>query len=219
MEGNHNRIIGQAAGSVLKGMGLFRKGSSRLWIDDNGWFFIVVEFQHSKWAAGAYLNVAVHYLWSGNDFLSYDFGHRERELVAFSGDEERFYAEMVSLAECAAEKVTEYRRFRDIEYAKEQILRRNGFAAASVELYHRMMICGLAKDKAAKRYYSALVRDIRHSQLNYDIRYARELLEEIMPVIDEAEEFERFTRLKIAGQREFWRSKTSMKKMKTEAEF
>ncbi|MEW4414566.1 hypothetical protein [Clostridium sp. AN503] len=50
-------------------------------------------------------------------------------------------------------------------------------------------------------------------------RWETELLEEIMPVIDEPEAFERFIRLKIARQREFWRSKASMKKMRTEAEF
>ena len=50
-------------------------------------------------------------------------------------------------------------------------------------------------------------------------RWETELLEEIMPVIDETEAFERFIRLKIVRQREFWRSKASMKKMRTEAEF
>lgn len=215
-EANHNKIITQAAKSVLKKEGLFQKGTSRTWIDDNGWFWIVVEFQPSNWNKGSYLNVAIHYLWSEQDYISYDFGHRVKGFVAFSGDEERFYADMVSLARSAMAKVVEYRGFRDVEFAKEQIMQRNGFCSISKELYEKMMICGLTKDKRAKEYYLRLLKETEHSELDYDIRYRNELLEKIMPVIDKPSEFEEYIKSKIMKQRMFWHSKASMKKLRVE---
>lgn len=59
---DHNKQIRQIAGAVLKPQGLFQKGNSRIWIDDNGWFLILVEFQPGSWAGGSYLNVGIHYL-------------------------------------------------------------------------------------------------------------------------------------------------------------
>ena len=40
----HDKIINIAAKKVLAPKGLFRKGSSRIWMDDNGYFIIQVEF-------------------------------------------------------------------------------------------------------------------------------------------------------------------------------
>lgn len=221
---NHNKIIYQAARSVLKNNGLFQKGSSRMWIDDNGWFLIVVEFQPSNWDKGSYLNVSIHYLWQMQDYISFDFGHRENEFVAFSGDAEQFYADMVLLANKALEKVIEYRRFREIEFAKKQILHRNGFASASHELYNKMMILGLAKDSEAKKYCAALLEETKYAEdetaapLAYDVKYRHELIEEILPLIDDPLAFEQYIKSKIRKQREFWHAKASMKKLSVEEE-
>lgn len=226
---NHNKIINQAARSVLKKNGLFQKGSSRTWIDDNGWFLIVVEFQPSNWDKGSYLNVSIHYLWRMQDYISFDFGHRENDFVAFSGDEEQFYADMVRLANKALEKVIEYRRFREIEYAKKQILHRNGFASASHELYNKMMILGLAKDLHAKKYCTALLKETEYAEggaddtaaapLAYDVEYRRELVEEILPLIDDPLAFEQYIKSKIRKRREFWHAKASMKNLSVEEEW
>lgn len=150
---NHNKIINQAARSVLKPLGLFQKGQSRTWIDDNGWFLIIVEFQPSNWAQGTYLNVAVHYLWAQIEYLSYDYGGREESFVPFIGDEGTFYDEVISLAEIAVTKVTEYRAFKDASYAKDQIIQKKNTASESHELYNKMMICGLVGDSMAMDFY------------------------------------------------------------------
>ena len=60
---DHNKIIRDTANSVLKQKGLFQKGTSRVWVDDNGWFLTQIEFQPSGWDSGAYLNVAISFLW------------------------------------------------------------------------------------------------------------------------------------------------------------
>lgn len=94
---DHNKIINKAAGDVLKPMGLFRKGQSRIWIDENDWFLIIVEFQPSNWDKGSYLNVAVNYLWSRKEYLSFDYGHRESAFVKCGKDEKLFYDECKAL--------------------------------------------------------------------------------------------------------------------------
>ena len=60
---DHNAEIAAAAKSVLAPMGCKRKGRSRTWLDDHGWWVGVVEFQPSGWSKGSYLNVSASYLW------------------------------------------------------------------------------------------------------------------------------------------------------------
>ena len=43
------------------------------YIDDNGYFLTILEFQPSAYAKGIYLNVALHFLWNGREVLSLDF--------------------------------------------------------------------------------------------------------------------------------------------------
>jgi hypothetical protein len=218
-EADHNKIINKVAGGVLKPMGLFRKGQSRIWIDDNDWFLIIVEFQPSNWDKGSYLNVAVNYLWSGKEYLSFDYGHRESAFVRCGNDEKLFYDGICALAEKAAEKVKEYREFRDIDYAKEKIIQKKDTASRSHELYHKMMVCGLAKDIRAFEFYKKLTDEVKCSALSYEVEYYRELTGEVFKVIDDADKFQEYILQKINLQREFWRSKSSMKKLKERIEF
>lgn len=213
VETNHNKIINQAAKEILKPCGLFQKGQSRLWVDDNGWFLILVEFQPSAWDKGTYLNVAIHYLWDKKDYLSFDYGHRVNEFVAFDGNETKFYSDLILLSEKALEKVKEYRKFKDVPYAKEKIVKYNGHASLSKELYNKMMICGLAKDTQATKFYKKLEDSIKHSELEWEKEYYIELAEKISPVIANAEKFQEYVVDKIKMQREFWHNKSSMKKL------
>ncbi|ODU69965.1 MAG: hypothetical protein ABT11_10435 [Novosphingobium sp. SCN 66-18] len=86
-------------------MGFVRKGRSRIWIADHFWWATVVEFQPSSWSKGAYLNVAAHWLWSSNDFLSFDFGGRVEEHIAYASDEQFAEAADYLARRAAAEAV------------------------------------------------------------------------------------------------------------------
>lgn len=213
-ENNHNKIITKAAREVLRPRGLFQKGTSRTWIDDNGWFFIVVEFQPSAWEKGSYLNVAINYLWQEQDYLSFDYGHRVDSFASFDENETAFYEKMLLMSNKAMEKVEEYRKFSDVAYAKALILKRSKFQAHSHELYHKMMICGLAKDSQAVKYYKKLLNSTENSALEWELEYRKELLEHIAPLICDEEKLYEYIVGKISAQRNFWRSKPSMKKMK-----
>ena len=80
MEENYNTLIKQAVRAVLKPKGMFQKGSSRIWIDDNGWFFTVVEFQGSWCDRGSYLNIGMQHLWNEWEYLFTVCGTREAPL-------------------------------------------------------------------------------------------------------------------------------------------
>lgn len=214
-ETDHNKILNQAAKTVLKPLGLFQKGQSRMWIDDNGWFLILVGFQPSNWNKGTYLNVAIHYLWKHQDYLSFDYGGREGFFVEFKGDEGKFYDEVVSMSETAAAIVTEYRKFKEISFAKDKIIKKNVLSKSPHELYDKMMICGLAKDSRALKFYKKLLKEVEKSTLDYEIEIYRELTEEVGNFIHNTDEFYDYIVHKIAMQREFWRGKSSMKKLQS----
>jgi hypothetical protein len=92
-------------------MGLSQLGRSRTWLDDQGWWLGLVEFQPSTWSRGSYLNVGVRWLWNVNDSLSFNFGYRVEgtRFVEYQNDEQ-FAPEARKFAMAAAERAAEYRR-------------------------------------------------------------------------------------------------------------
>lgn len=86
MAGPHDALIAGAAKAALGPLEFRRKGRSRVWIADHGWWLNVVEFQPSGWQRGSYLNVAAHWLWSDSGHLSFDHGGRIDGFVAYEAD-------------------------------------------------------------------------------------------------------------------------------------
>ena len=105
----HSKIIAQAAKETLSPLGVFQKGRSRTWIDDRGWWIVVIEFQRSSWRRGSYLNVGAMWLWHEKDYLSFDVGSRIARFVTYS-DERQFTPEAVKLAALAREETLKLRR-------------------------------------------------------------------------------------------------------------
>lgn len=142
---DHNKIIRNAAKDVLTPIGVFQKGQSRIWIDDNGWFLTVIEFQPSGWAKGAYLNIGIHFLWTRKDDTSFDysFGHdaRVHNHIEFTGDEAEFYSQLVKLSRIAEEQVKQYRKLADPQRAKKQLLHRKFFNEELWGSWHKSMLC------------------------------------------------------------------------------
>jgi len=58
---DYNKIIKKVASKAFKEYGIKQKGQSRLFIDDNGWFIIIIEFQPSKFGNGTYLNIGINF--------------------------------------------------------------------------------------------------------------------------------------------------------------
>jgi hypothetical protein len=106
----HSKIVADAAKRNLSPIGLTRKGRSRVWLDDRGWYVTVVEFQPSGFSKGSYLNVGAHFLWSWSGHTSFDLGYRVNGFVTFAGNE-NFATEIEQLA---VEAVKEVDRLRNV---------------------------------------------------------------------------------------------------------
>lgn len=155
----HDRLIAEAAKSVLGPLGFQRKGRSRLWFADHEWWLAVVEFQPSGWDRGAYLNVAAKWLWRADGVWSFDFsfhgGARAAGFVRFE-NELQFREQTLRLAQTAA---TESQRLKDafpsIRAAAEQLrLRAN---CDGWDLYHAAVAAFLAgRSEEARRYFREL---------------------------------------------------------------
>jgi hypothetical protein len=102
----HNRLLAEAARAVLKPLGLQQKGRSRTWLDDQGWWIGVVEFQPSSWSKGTYLNVGVTWPWHPDDdpFLYFDVSSRIEGFVQYASTEQ-FEPEAYRLAHRAADEI------------------------------------------------------------------------------------------------------------------
>ena len=118
------QIIKQLCKDTLLPLGVFQKGTSRIYIDDNGYFFTVIEFQPSGVAKGTYLNIALHFLWNERDYFSFDvpFGAdiRVKNFVEYQNDEQ-FTREVTKYVQEAAKQVMFYRKLQDIETTKSHV--------------------------------------------------------------------------------------------------
>ncbi|WP_139222775.1 hypothetical protein [Paracidovorax wautersii] len=100
----HNTQLAKAAKKHLAPIGMKRKGQSRVWFKDNGWWLGVVEFQPSSWSKGSYLNVAAMWLWNAKDYWSFDEGGRVEKFHEFK-DTDQFADVADSLATRARDEI------------------------------------------------------------------------------------------------------------------
>lgn len=233
MAEQHNKIINTAAKKILAPKGLFRVGSSRRWIDDNGYFVIHVEFKSLAYEKGSDLNVGISFLWETsqgvNETLAYMFGCSVNEVcyVSYTGDDDIFTEKMEHFAEVALEKVREYRLFRDMDYAKEQMESqlnnipkvKKGFW----ETYNLAMLCFLKRDfEEGKEYFNLFLKILKDSFYvgNLYIEWHEELynhcIEHLCPELESEETAYKMVCNMIERRRNFFSSKPSYKKLKKE---
>lgn len=103
-----DKLIAAAAKFGLGSLGLVRKGRSRSWIDDHGWWLLNVEFQPSNHGAGCYVNVGAQHLWVPRNHLCFE--QMERPLggssfVNFTGDEAEFATSLAHAVATTADAV------------------------------------------------------------------------------------------------------------------
>ena len=108
MPSPHIQMIAKVAKRTLAPMGLIRKGRSRTWLDDRGWYVIVVEFQPSGFSKGSYLNVGAHFLWRWSGHLSFDLGYRVGGYIPYNS-EAQFAPAIEEFAVTAAAEVIRLR--------------------------------------------------------------------------------------------------------------
>ena len=163
-EGNHSRIIAAAAKAALVPLGFSRKGRSRVWYADRGFWLSIVEFQPSGFSKGSYLNVGVHLFWGPQDFLSIDYIDEERRIFIGFTDANQFKPLAEQQAASAADASTVFRaQFKTIEDTAKTL----GSAAERITLlagraggwpdFHAAIALGLTGEEVAAR---ALLRAV-----------------------------------------------------------
>jgi hypothetical protein len=118
MSVDHNRLINAAARKALGPIGVKRKGTSRVWLDDRGWWTVQVEFQPSSWSRGTYLNVGACWLLYEGMSGAFHVGSRvDVPFVEFREDDSHsFEVAVEAVAKRAKEEVLASRaRFPDLD--------------------------------------------------------------------------------------------------------
>lgn len=143
-----SKVIDRAARDALRPIGLRRKGRSRIWLDDRGWWVGVVEFQPHGHRRGSFLNVGATWLWSeGQDHVSFDVGGRVdglgRQLVEYESDEQ-YAPEAAALAAHAVAEIDQLRATLPEPAAAAQWLARNGGLDGWWPAFHLGIALGVA---------------------------------------------------------------------------
>ena len=229
--GQHNNIINAAAKKILVPEGLFRVGSSRRWIDDNGYFVVQIEFQPGAYDKGSYLNVGISFLWEAseelNDILAFNIGHRvdKAGYVFYTGNDADFAEKMEYFAEIAMEKVREYRLFRNLDYAKEQMESQlnNGQGNSGGIVYELAMICFLKRDfKEGKEYFNRLLQILQDNiyvkkrNIKWHEEFYNHCIQHLCPKLESEDTAYKMVWDMIERRRDFFSGKPSYKKLKKE---
>jgi hypothetical protein len=148
----HPRIIARVAKAALAPLGFQRKGASRIWLADHGYWLDVIEFQPSGFSKGTYCNVAVHWLWGLTPALTFDYGfHRVGSFVPFD-DAETFSRSVEAMARAAAQSVERHRAtFISLAATADHLAQGDpdGWGA-----FHAGIACGLVpKEQEARRLF------------------------------------------------------------------
>jgi hypothetical protein len=75
-QNEHGHLIAVAAKAALAPIGCVRRGQSRVWISDQRYWAIMIEFQPSGFSKGSYLNVGASWLWYERPGLAFNVGYR-----------------------------------------------------------------------------------------------------------------------------------------------
>jgi hypothetical protein len=106
MSGEHTKVIAAAAKAELGPLGFKRKGQSRLWLKDYGFWLNIVAFTPSRWSVSIDLDNAAHWIWAGTGFTSFNdimdrVAHTEFE------DMGQFSQAVTKIARAAASRAAE----------------------------------------------------------------------------------------------------------------
>jgi len=146
-QNDHNRLIADAAKAALAPLGCRRKGRSRIWIADQRYWVIQIEFQPSGWGKGGYLNVGAAWLWYVRKGLPFNVGYRVADFIPFESPEQ-FAPLITEMAARAAQEVlalrAKFKTFDDIRCYLVNHVTHDGWP-----VYHAAIATGLAGDVTA----------------------------------------------------------------------
>lgn len=200
---NINKIIKKLCREIFP-TDVFQKGNSRVYLDDNGYYFTVIEFQPYSIKKGTFLNVGLNFLFEKGHVLSFLnlYGDERvgRKFIEYINDEQ-FEKDVKKYVKLANKYILKYRRFADINYAKKYIAKKLG----NRWFYKKSMLYFLTDDQEnGRKYYKKFLDNpfykTRIEEFNYPKDVSQINKDYIMNIISE--------------ERKLWHSEPSMKKMK-----
>ena len=218
---SHEKIISETAKKFLAPEGFFQKASSRIWLDDRGYYIILVEFQPSAFTKGTYLNVGVSFLFETNtapdDTLAYDIGGRISGFAEYR-DDITFQKEIERFAVLAMKQVRTYRKLDSLHYAQkllQKAARKKSKTAAGWDLYHLALVCFLqgSLDKGVKAMDAFLESIPFESQIPWHTNLRNYCTQTLMPMCSTWESAQDMVEDMINRRRTLFMSKASFKKM------
>lgn len=153
-QNEHGKLIAAAAKSALAPLGCRRKGQSRVWLSDERFWYIMVEFQPSAWSKGTYLNVTPIWLflqsWGG------EAAHRVGDYISFESA-----AQFGPLIDQAAQLVAAEVIALRAKFRKPADLHRffAGNLSWSGNIYRAAITGGLVGDVALARQLFARIKE------------------------------------------------------------
>ena len=195
--GTHNKIIAREAAAVLAPLGVTRKGRSRLWLDDQFWYVILIEFQPSSWSRGTYLNVGVNWLWHPQEHWSFDIGYRKLAHAEFR-TEEQFTKAVSSMVAYAGRSVTELRcRLSSLRSAYVHVAETYE-AALGYGCWPELHLGVLGALAGDRQLAVSLLRTIIAKPARFDWQAERALyVEEVLAILDNAGDIKDFVEKRI----------------------
>lgn len=224
----HDKLIHTAAKKVLAPHGLFRQGTSRTWLDDNGYFITFVVFEPISVMQGSRLGVGINFLWEKteglNEILSFSYGGQETGYFEYKENDETFQAKMEEFAEIGLQKVIEYRNFKDLDYARNRLEQEVSDTQENRrfwEVYDLAMICFLMGDfENGVKNFAYFLEILQHNfSIEWHEQFYNHCSTQIKPYLTSRETAQKVVLDMIKRRRDFFSSKTSFKKMNKELMF
>ncbi|MGD1038999.1 MAG: hypothetical protein ABR878_17950 [Roseiarcus sp.] len=133
-QNEHGRLIAAAAKAALSPIGCTRCGQSRVWLSDQRYWAIMIEFQPSGFSKGTYLNVGASWLWYERPGMAFNVGYRVAgaDFIPFQ-NAAQFGPLVEKMAARAAEEVLAMRvRFSSIAAISRYLCEREFTEAAQI---------------------------------------------------------------------------------------
>jgi len=194
-QNEHGRILAVAAKRHLVPVGGRRKGQSRIWLIDHGYWLVQIEFQPSGWSKGSYLNVGAHWLWRAEPGpISFNYNDRVEDFISFES-REQFEPEADRLAARATEEALKLERIFGSVTEIAQVLTDLVMAGRTgSSVYHAAVAAGLAGEVSKSH---ALFERV---QTEFD-NPVRSVASELDRILEQPDAYQAAVELRIAEQR------------------
>jgi hypothetical protein len=196
-QNEHGKLIAAAAKAALAPLGCRRKGQSRVWVSDQRFWYIMIEFQPSAWSKGTYLNVTPIWLflqpWGG------EAAHRVGNYIEFANAGQFGPLIQQGAQLVAAEVVTLRGKFQTIAAVHRFFA---GNLSWSGNIYRAAITGGLVGDFALARQLFARIRQLDPAKHGPGLRNIQDECAAMAALLDDTAGYRSAILERIAARRQ-----------------